>query len=569
MTEIVETFAYVAVGAELLAGAVDISKYDREGIKELVKGLPDKYLIDVDDATKEMFNLPTNNVIREKGVVWCLQKIKKKEHQPNLTLTIDKTKQIMEVLYNAGIEKFNAFDETEFIEGYKEKMKALDAGVDYAKAPECEIKNKLRRIDTDFALKTFLAICDYPNNYSFKLYDDSKKDKVFHLESFKDFEVVDNRIIIPFKPSDIRFINKKMLEKGYKESEYPDEMRNLKAFVISKNVYDYFWASYGNKFQSCFSLNSDYGYLFGYIPFAIADESFICYATTGGVNKIPIVSGKQFTCPNMIFRAWGYAAADDGYLLIDKRYTASSEIYRQFTNVILDRLQYLFKVKAPTVSTDSETALYNQGKGMYKAWQDTGIKFYSDSLRRCNEYGDVDFCYNCGEKTSDGRQLPWEDSNFLRYSSKIKDVSASLDLSKPVAIVDGVLINPRICPKTGLVIPEELTESPYAKYLTVSSKHTAVISYIDGRVFLDTSTEDYKDNSRGIYVGKDKTLYYGFFSGCLWVTGYDSAESCESKNLTLKSLKEYIKGHIKDTPYDVILLRIIEKDSMKFQQFRR
>ena len=94
-----------------------------------------------------------------------------------------------------------------------------------------------------------------------------------------------------------------------------------------------------------------------------------------------------------------------------------------------------------------------------------------------------------------------------------------------------------------------------------------LFQYLDKKIGQLSNKSNWKEI--GIYVGKDKTLYHGFFSGCLWVTGYDSAESSVSKNLTLKSLKEYIKGHIKDTPYDVILLRIIEKDSMKFQQFRR
>lgn len=568
MVNTIESFAYVAVGAELLAGGVDISKHTRDSIKELVRdSLPEKYLIDVDEDTKELFNLPTVNVCREKGCVWCLQKVKKKEHQPNLTLTIDKVKSIMEVLYTAGIETFAEIDESVYITGFKEKIDALDAEVDYTKAFDCDIKNKLKRADTQDALKIFLALCNYPNKYSLKLFEDSKVDKTFHLKDFKDFEVVDNRIIIPFKPSDKRQILKYLKAKGIKECEISTEIKEASAFVISKNVYDYFWASYGNAFQSCFSLNSDYNYLFGYIPFAVADESFMCYATTGKVNKIPVISGNQWLCPNMIFRTWAYASSDE-QLIIDKRYRKSDNAYSYFVEIVLDILEKKFN--AHTTDDEETVVLYNDGKGLYDAWQNTRVKFYSDSLRCFTDDKKVDFCYNCGTKSTHGDTPPWKSGTFLAYASKVKEVSSTLDLGKDIEILDGKLINPKVCPVTHLRISDELEQSPYAKYLTSPVDNLLVFSYIDGHIFLDAATKE--SNAEGadcIGVKNDAGLYRGFVGGYLWIGPYSAKESSNVKVLPLKSLKEFIKGHIKDTCYDAILLRVVEPDKITIQQFRK
>lgn len=563
--DIERSFSFVFCGAELLYKGVDISKFTRQEFTQKIKEFTEDFSIDVDEDTMKFFKLPTKNCVREDDCVYCLQKVKK-GYKGTLNLSLDKAKDIMQVLRTADIEHFLTIDGSLYIPEYAEQLRKLDEGYDYAKALDCDIKNLLTREKTDMNLRIFLALFNYKNNYSHKLYEDSKKDKTFHLKSFKDFEVVDNRMIIPLKPSDILRIKKKLLQKGYKESELSFEINDLKGLVISKNIYDYFWASYGNAYQSCFALNSNYNYLYGYVPFAMADESFIIYATTGKVNRIPIISGRQFLCPNMIFRAWGYASKD-GDLLVDKRYKQSNNIYNDFVDIFLDFMRDRFDVVAPKVADSRDVELYNDGKGIYNIFNVLHTQFYSDSLVLDSENERTTFRFAYGTHGTGSNRVPWNhDISFLSYASTVREISEGLTLDKPTEVVNGVLMNPNICPITGLKIPLEIKESPYARYLTVPSEHTAVISYINGRVFLDECTEE--SSTSDLEIKNDEGLTGGFLGGRLFVLPYQNKISKDSKSLTLKSVKEFIKGHIKDTCYDTILLRIVEPTEIKFQQFR-
>lgn len=84
--------------------------------------------------------------------------------------------------------------------------------------------------------------------------------------------------------------------------------------VVSKNLYDVFFASQGNGFESCFSLTSDHGFITG-APFWNAHDGFyMVYLTKGTVTKWSAIPGHKLKLPQMSARAWGYNG-EEGFLV--------------------------------------------------------------------------------------------------------------------------------------------------------------------------------------------------------------------------------------------------------------
>lgn len=558
----IKSFTAVVAAAEAMLKGADISRFTRKDLSKFFEDNKDTYNVLVDDTVKNMFKLSSHQVYREGKIIYA-HKEDKEDFIPNLTLDVDKVKEIMHALWEFNIESFFDFKEEDFIKDYKKIIEDIDKDFDFS----LPMKEELTRDKTDEALKIFLALFDYPNNYSKILYDDSKIDKVFHLNKAKDFEIVDNRLYVPIKPSILKKISKVLSSNGF---SIPNSFCNIKAFVISKNIYDYFWASYGNEFQSCFSLNSEYGYLYGYVPFAAAAESFICYATTGGVNKIPIISGKQFKCPNMLFRCWGYAD-NEGNLLVDKKYHNHTCSNDAFVSAFFDVLKpYLDIVNDSESSIDRY--LYNDAADIKKIFDDVAGKFYADSLKF--EEDKIWFKYGCGSTGVGLNKVPWASTHkkFLDYASTITSVSTTLTLDKRCAVVNGVLMNPKVCSVTGFSIPEEEDKSPFAKFFTVDCVSSAMISYLNGQVFLDELSDNISEcftNTLRIkkrYSREDDRR--GFCEGILKILPYDSIPARENKGIALKTLKEMLKGHIDNTNLDGILLRYFEGHEVKYQFYK-
>lgn len=559
----IKSFSVVVAAAEAMIKGADISHYTRSDLSRYFDDVSGTYNVLVDDAVKDMFKLSSHQVYREGKAVYA-HKEDKEDFTADLTLDMNRVKEIMQALWEIGIESFIDFKEEDFIVGYEELMKAMDKNFDF----NLEMKEELSRAKTDEALRIFLALFDYPNNYSKILYDDSKTDKVFHLNKAKDFEIIDNRMYIPIKPSIFKKIEKRLYSQGF---SVPSNFRNIKAFVVSKNVYDYFWASYGNEFQSCFALNSDYGYLYGYLPFAAADESFICYATTGDVNKIPIISGKQFKCPNMMFRCWGYAD-DEGHLLVDKKYLVHSTINDAFVEAFLDVLKPYVDLLNDKGQNQTRN-LYNNGEGIEKVFNDVCGSLYADSLR-FGESGNVEFKYANGSCVVGKVKMPWADTHkkFTDYASTVTSVSPSLSLEKKCAVINGVLMNPKTCPVTGFDIPDEEVKSPYAKFFTTDCTRSAMITYINGQVFLDELTSNVAFVQTNQFVIKKRYSWNndrrGFYCGTVYIYPYNAVPDSSNKSITLNTLKEMLRGAINSMNLDGLLLRYFEGNEVKYQFYK-
>lgn len=552
------SFPKVFVAAEMLSKGIDISKYNSiNALRADVDNLGDNFSIAVDDATKDFFNLKGNILSRQGRTVWYEKKIPE-NFTPNLTLTIDKVKDIMKVLYELNLESFSKFNEEDFIPNFKEYIAELDKNFN----EDLPMMSKLARQNTNTALKIFLALFNYKNDYSKKLYYDSAVDKDFSIIDAQG-PVIDNRMYIYFKPSDMRKIEKIMSSEG---QSMTDDMKKMTAFVISKNIYDYFWASYGNSFQSCFALNSEYSFLYGYVPFAMAPESFICYATTGGVNKIPVIAGNQFLCPNMLFRCWGYADTQKN-LLVDKRYKATTTEQEVFIKAVLQVLSQKIKmIDDVSLGSYPKRKLYDQGKNIYNIYKDTEGSFYADSLRVNGEEESVYFQYSNGNNGIGCNRAPWKNmyGDFITYASTISKVSDTLTLDKPWKVVNDTLMNPKICPVTGLFIDDTEEKSIYAKYFTKDCEKSFVFTYLNGYVFLDAYTEEPDISSLHFRVNKDTSRQ--FTGGVLRIGNYKTpATNC---TITLKNLKEMLKGHFNELNVDGVLLRYFEGTEVKYQFYK-
>lgn len=556
--EVMRAFA----SAELLFKDIDVSEMSREDIKNALKEQDETFIITVDDNLKEFCGLYNENILR-KGCSFdsiSAKELKDMKCSADMTLSYDNFIDIIRLLKTIGVDMYASLDEEIFDPNFKDNMAAIEASHDYTKAFKCPLKD-LNPLDE---LKILLALCNYPSDLGQKIYDYASSPQEFKLKDFKDFEVVNNRIIIPLSAVDKYNIKHKLKEKGYTEDL--DEVMSMNALVISKNPIDYFYSSYGNAFQSCFALNSSMSCWYGYVPFVMADESYIIYGTTGDVMKTGIIRGNKFHNPNMLWRAWGYADKN-GTLLVDKKYRKADRKYDALIEACCKMMSERFNAICDGPhSSSEERKLLNNGKGLYDIWKEYGLKFYADSIRRENKK--VTFKYGRGQSEESSYTPEWmrKNNNFINFAGSVTSVG-SIDLTKPNVIVDGVLFTPKLCPITGMLIAEDEEKHPLSKYFTKPVTNLAVITYINGTVFTDYLNTTNRISSGKLHICFSQDITRTFNQGELWVGAYNTPGN-GSKLISLKTLKELLKGEVKKTGLDAILLRVLENDKVTCQVFR-
>lgn len=556
---------------EFLYKGVDISTVSKKDYVKFVGA--DKSLSTVDDGAfaialspevVSFIDYPNPYIVREGNTYHCIIKDELVKMKKDIDTTIEYPVFIalIKTLKQLGIDSYNSIDDEVLDPDFKSKMEDIDRTWDYTKAPNCDIKKKLSISAVSSEVKTLLALADYPCNFGGRLYDYYKENHQFAIDAFKDFEVVDNRIIIPLSPVDIYNLKKDYKKQG---KTFEGKEADIKAIVISKNVLDYFYCSYGNEFQSCFSLNSDSGYWYGYVPFAMTDESCIIYGTTGDVAKTAVISGTKYHNPNMLFRCWGYTS-DDNRLIIDRVYQGNN------ASILSEFCRKLLRTKFNAyndVELDDKPSrnLLNDGKGIYGVWNETAIMFYSDSLLKKTDK--VTFKYSGARNGTNSDYKPeWRKkyNTFITYAKTVMSVSPTLDPSKPSTIINGVLLNPKTCPITSLYIDDTIDKHPYARYFEEPVTSLAILTYINGTVFTEYASMSSDKSEYKIKIDTGKNYTRTWREGCLWVGNYASSGSQEL--ISLKTLKELIKGEIPKLPYNAILLKTIENDKISMQVFK-
>lgn len=495
------------------------------------------FAVAFDDKSKKFLGMEEDEqcCVRENRCWWCDKDLS--EDGVNVTIAYDALIETIRYCFEHSLSTFTDVpDEILF--------KDLDTTpVDYSKQ---DIDCPLKDFSNDYELRSLIALADYPVELAERLWECRKEDN-WCLKEFKDFPKYNNRVFIKLTDAD------RALLKRYGETS--------KYIVISKNPLDYFYCSYGNSFQSCFALNSGMSCWYGYVPFASTPESYMVYLSDGTVTDVSLLNGKKFHLPQMYLRCWAYAGKD-GELIVDK-------FYRSDNSYIMPMIKFLSsKFNALFLKNDSnkERDLYNKGKGIYKIWDKYDLRFYSDSLRKCGST--IYFKYGDGLRGDTVEtERRWRDSEgngtFTEYCKKVKDVEKDIAFDKPIALVDGILCNPVICPITNMPITKDKDKSPYAKYFTKPVKDLCIVNFIDDKIWWSYNTlkESQGGNDLIVSVTKDPTKLDG---GLLRIRN----RAYESVGVPLKRLKELLKADIEDTAFDAILLRVVEDDKVTCQVFR-
>lgn len=543
---------------EFLFQAKDITQFTETDYENFdTKGT---FVITFTDTAKEFLKIINTHVQREGSSYYNISDKQMAEDKlvTDTTVDLDALLAVAKILRDTGVCSFTDIPDEVIDPNLRKELEEIDKTFDYTQTFQCEIADKLRIEDTVDEVKTLLALCDYPDGLAQKMFEHHKKNHEFHLKAFEKFEVRDNRIYIPLSKADLYSIKSFLKTEMHATEQAIEKTMKAKAIVISKNLNDYFYCSYGNAFQSCFALNSLYSYWYGYLPFNMADESLMIYATTGTVQKASIINGCKFHLPNMLFRAWGYVSAENN-LVVDKRYGDSSFKVEPFIKILKDKFNAI---------VEGDCELYNDGKGIRSIWTEYGLGFYADSLRYRDD--EVYYKYACGVACTETVYKPsWrkEGKTFISAASTVVEVSKTLDLSKPCVVVEGKLFNPKQCPITGIQIPEEMDKHPYAKYFTNPVNKVIVLTYDKGIVRYDYNPLTGDTNWYNIAIGPGYTG--GFNSGTLYLTSTDRQFYLDQK-ISLKSLKELLKGSIKSMEgIDAILLRTLEYDKVTCQVFKK
>lgn len=530
---------------------------------ELTDNNPDQFLIKFSDDIRDWLELKYNNVLCAGcGVFYNItdNRVTERNLIANMTVTdinifkeaLKKTAELINMTNKLPLEIVNKelYDELERLEATK---------IDRSKVEiNCPLKD-LSNDKTNIELKTLLVAAEYPTDVCKEIYNLAQTNREFILNDFKDFPVYNNRLFIPITDVDKKIMKASVHGKinGSEMNDFISIVDKCNYIVISKNPIDYFYASYGNSFQSCFALNSQYNALYGTIPLCRAKSHFMVYATSGKVTDVSLVSGKKFHCPQMFWRSWGYADKNCD-LILDKYYRSKSTAIDTFIGQCISMLQKDYKVYADKYN-NTVRELYEKGHelGQYYTRRFT----YFDGLKW--DGGDVRFCfyYANGSRDTGTKQHSWGGGDLLHSVLKNIHTINDIDFDKPFKIVNGALCNYKVCPKTHLLIDNTATESIYAKFLNKSSINTLVLTYADGNLFYSTASADVDTGS--IRYNRDYTSEYDkinnrFFFG-----------ERIAINMTLQNLKVHLKDAIDESNYDCVILRIVDGLNVNVQVFRR
>lgn len=561
-----KSFSVLLAAAEALTKGIDFTGKDLEFIKSSLISSED-FMIKVDKEVLKAFNIKDYEVFERSKELYCAVEKLEENEAVHLELTADTAKEIIKALKENSIESFADVDDLFIYPNLLKDLEEADKYFTYLKAPACPLK-KLDRDSTALEFKTLLALCKYNEETNTELLNAYKDDAEFVIDSLSNFEAVNNRIIIPLSAAD-KYQLKQFMKKNKDcyRSEDVKKIMTMTAMVISKNPLDYFYCSYGNSFQSCFSLNSDHAAWYGFIPFAAAPESFIVYATNGNVEKVSVVTGNKFHCPQMLWRAWGFATKDKK-LIVDKKYRTNTNAFNDFIGWCCKFLTEKIDAICPSPFEEHETyKLFSYGQNIKKIMDRNQYKTYLDSLYK--ERTTLRFIYNEGAhfvyESGRGHFLR-SCGNFLRYAQTVKSIAESLDPLKPFKIINGVLMNVKTCPTTSLFIEDTQDHHAYSKYFTSPVNSLLCLTYLDGYLSLDGINKEWDIDTIHFYI-KDTELGRSGLSGvCLYL--YRTCAAHLENAVNLKTLKDHIKGYIKELPVDAVLLRIIEADKITFQVFK-
>lgn len=558
---------------EFMSYGIDISKfttvdefkgYVNSNTKQYISRLSPTvtdFIWELDSQVKNFLGLYATFVVRHEKSFSNLERDDDEDglltdKPTNIIVTYDMIVKTMQQLYKQGICRYSDVDEDVLDPTIQERLDKIDAEFDRLTPPDNEMTKALSKdaIKKNFEILTAVAYQNHPEVKKIMLDAFNIKRTHFDIKSLAEFPVVDERIYIPLSEADRYRIKKYLRAEGCTSFTVLDD---LKYIVISKNLYDYYFCSYGSEFQSCYSLTSTHLGWYGMLPLGTIEGHYIIYGTKDKPNKTAILGDNhKWSTPYMFFRCWGWTS-NSGELLVDKAYTNQNILYRAVKENILSKYMLTDVDKANVTLKDSQQFREFINKHDLRFYPDS-VKVSTFKFRLCS--GDRDFM---------GRGMPRYDGDSDKPVSKvltsITSVKDSFNPYKDIAITNGVLINPKVCPITKLLIDDSETQSKYAKYLNNPVEgNFMVVTYCDGSYKMDAINSKNNINNGAIVTVNGR----GELSPSIISIGRQFQDTTFN-TISLKSFKERLKGSINKSKFDLILLRVIEDDKVNYIKYKR
>lgn len=543
----------------------DFNKYVSDKTKQLIQTAPSNtFTIKPDkDACELLSIIPDFYIVRNKSQVLAASdnKLEETEKEHIESITKENLIDIMTILSKIGITSFLGIDKKVYDKDYIERVRIAKESYNILNVEHCSMMDVLTKDKTRTNYNVMLSLCKYPNTVYSNMMEAFDKDWTDNLHEIKELEqcsVIDNRIYIPVSEYHIELLRDKIGEDSL------NELKTMKYVVVSKNPYDFFFASYGSNIQTCYSISSPYLGWYGFLQYAACKGLYIVYGTNGKDNPQSIISGKKWSVPQMSFRCWGWLS-EDNHLLCDRVYKPNtlSDKHRDTIGIWLDNW---FTVPFKT-RTDHYTAL-KYAEEYHQAYTDNPLRMYPDSVVFTRDMDD-DNAFNfriCRGNRCDIGSVYAPFKCLLDELKNVESISSNFRGGSNCTVVNGILSSPNYCPITGLMIPDTDSQSFYAQFFKepLPHKKLIVITYADGFFKFDTmSYDNNKISNDSIVIDKNDTS-----CSCKDKNKYIFTKNFSNTKTPLKIFKENLKGLVKHTGYDCILLRCIEQDRVTFIKYK-
>lgn len=557
--------------AEFLINGIDIEKLTVEDFnkfvsdktKQLIKTAPSNIFTikPEDDACDLLSIIPDFYIVRNNSQVFVssYNKLEDNEKEHIEMLSRENVLDIMAILYKIGITAFVGIDKKIYDKEYIERVRIAKESYNILNVEHCSMMDVLTKDKTRTNYNVMLSLCKYPNTVYSNMMTAFDKDWTDNLHEIKELEqcsVIDNRIYIPISEYHIELLRDKFGEDSL------NELETMKYIVVSKNPYDFFFASYGSNIQSCYSISSTYLGWYGFLQYVSCKGLYIVYGTNGKDNSQSIISGKKWSVPQMSFRCWGWLS-EDNHLLCDRIYKPGT-ISDRHRDTIGEWLDNWFTIPFRT-RADQYTDL-KYADEYYRAFIENPIRMYPDSVYFIRNKSDGFKFRICHGNRGDVGTIMAPFKSLLDELKAVESISPNFKGGSDSKIVNGVLSSPNYCPITGLSIPDTDSVSFYAKFFEepLPHKKLIVITYDDGFFKFDTmSYDNNKINNDSVEISKDSLSL-----SCKDKNKYIFTKNFSVTKAPLKTFKENLKGLVKHTGYDCIILRCVEQDKVTFIKYK-
>lgn len=528
---------------EQVSRGLDLSKIPSNIFTDIKEG---ECLFKLEEGLLEHTGIYYNHICRKNRTFDNVSEESLKDVEKEGLLKIEVSKDMFRdvacVLRKAKLVNYIGVDECFLDKDFMKSLETTRATWDYTESLDVPLTS-LTTEATDKDFKTLMAVLGYPSEDAMKIYEHYKSSDQIKIKGFEKLTWKDNRLIIPLSSAD----------------KYDFKENDIKAIVISANPYDFFFCSYGNSFQSCFALNSSGGYKYfsGYVPKAATKEVFMVYATNGETVDVSLIPGHKIKIPQMYCRMWAYLDCKR-YLMLDKVYGNhdKGDKVRHFLDT---------RFNAYTGEAGGLKKLYKGGAALQ--WTMKYATYY-DSLRVSqSDTNDIMYKFACGSghfyRGVRPQDLQWKErSNFASRCSTVTSIADDIDLSNMYLITStGVLTQEKRCPMTNFLISSDETEHYLARYCRQPVKNALCFTYIDNLVYYsDESGLLCSDKHVCLYGDNEDKNFTRISDNVLFVSTVQGTRMY--KPMPLKTIKEFLKGTVQKTIYDMFFLRIIEKDKI-------